>query len=287
MWRPSSATAEDRNSRSSPSRQWPSSGGGRPPRRPRIATDAPHPRLLPVPGGGRPPRRPRIATWHRDHAADHHAGWRPSSATAEDRNAIESAGYLMNAAVAAVLRDGRGSQLDQHHLHRGCGRGWRPSSATAEDRNLTVAEIASMTRCGGRPPRRPRIATVRRGARPRPTGRWRPSSATAEDRNFPAQSARSSTMAWWRPSSATAEDRNTCSKSASRPAAMVAAVLHDGRGSQLQYRPVPRADGRRWRPSSATAEDRNVSGRASRGWRARGGGRPPRRPRIATASRAG
>ena len=61
--------------------------------------------------------------------------------------------------VAAVLRDGRGSQQrGGRRFKEGVG-GWRPSSVTAEDRNRIFAydgDLALM---------------------------WRPSSVTAEDRN--------------------------------------------------------------------------------------------------------
>src|SRR5690606_14818002 len=63
--------------------------------------------------------------------------------------------------------------------------------------------------------------------------------------------------AWWRPSSVTAEDRNLSSRRSCRCLQRVAAVLRDGRGSQLALLGVWGWRGK-WRPSSVTAEDRNL-----------------------------
>ena len=78
--------------------------------------------------------------------------WRPSSVTAEDRNInalLDTPGVVQ---VAAVLRDGRGSQ-PLSAPGAGSGGGWRPSSVTAEDRNPgAAAAVAGVRAGGGRPP---------------------------------------------------------------------------------------------------------------------------------------
>src|SRR5690606_26994657 len=86
--------------------------------------------------------------------------------------------------VAAVLRDGRGSQQrGGRRFKEGVG-GWRPSSVTAEDRNVSSfldrcrrGEAAAVLRDG-----RGSQQVVRVDAAEMP-GEWRPSSVTAEDRN--------------------------------------------------------------------------------------------------------
>ena len=85
--------------------------------------------------------------------------WRPSSVTAEDRNHYGTRETMLSGLVAAVLRDGRGSQHRRVLAVAADTLGWRPSSVTAEDRNHRS-----------------------RSSRTRST-RWRPSSVTAEDRN--------------------------------------------------------------------------------------------------------
>jgi len=137
-------------------------GGGRPPRRPRIATGTLG-CVLDVldPGGGRPPRRPRIATSVLSRTAGGEIMWRPSSATAEDRNTTLQDDLAIQTGVAAVLRDGRGSQL------RGTGTGCRqPDRGGRPPRRPRIATWAAVAKelgvsRGGRPPRRPRIATPR------------------------------------------------------------------------------------------------------------------------------
>src|ERR687895_521121 len=86
--------------------------------------------------------------------------WRPSSGTAEDRNFQTVWRATWGAVVAAVLRDGRGSQRPEHAVHAELRRWWRPSSGAAEDRKCVEA-TASVTG----------------------TAVWRPSPGTAEDRN--------------------------------------------------------------------------------------------------------
>ena len=85
--------------------------------------------------------------------------WRPSSVTAEDRNNSGSTRHGSALAVAAVLRDGRGSQrlAPQQLVPRVAA--WRPSSVTAEDRNWPCIAWEQLAE------------------------QWRPSSVTAEDRN--------------------------------------------------------------------------------------------------------
>ena len=281
--------------------------------------------------GGRPPRRPRIATHRAWLPGGHGLAWRPSSATAEDRNPRPSGGNRPGrrrggrpprrpriatpspcllrprtgrvaavlrdgrgsqpglpqeprqpaGKVAAVLRDGRGSQLHRAaRAHRRAGR-WRPSSATAEDRNPTMALVGKGANgSGGRPPRRPRIATrspaagasrLPRGGRPP----RRPRIATRVLRRLTC------TSGLWRPSSATAEDRNPLEK---------LKVLLTHCGGRPPRRPRiatgPEREGHPmtalWRPSSATAEDRNTYASPVTVAAVLGGGRPPRRPRIAT-----
>src|SRR5262249_20833317 len=139
------------------------------------------------------------------------AGQRPSSATAEDRN-IEDIPTFRRRLAAAVLRDGRGSQL---HVHRV---------------PLRSAHAAAVLRDG--------------------RGSQRQGSVKPPSPNDGA-----------------------------------AAVLGDGRGSQHDRGNPPPVIAVQ-RPSSATAEDRNQSTACS-STSALSSGRPPRRPRIATARRYG
>src|SRR5205814_458386 len=65
---------------------------------------------------------------------------RPSSATAEDRNATDRRRLPVLRRAAAVLRDGRGSQRGPDRPSHQTRTAQRPSSATAEDRNEQEVE---------------------------------------------------------------------------------------------------------------------------------------------------
>ena len=139
-------------------------------------------------GSGRPPGRPRIATRPRSSTTWAWRSQRPSPGTAEDRNRRQLAPAHGARRAAAVPRDGRGSQPAhrwrcRHHRLR-----QRPSPGTAKDRNALalngpglldlgsgrppgrpriptrhpVTGQRQVIRCSGRPPGRPRIATIRR-----------------------------------------------------------------------------------------------------------------------------
>jgi len=129
---------------------------------------------------------------------------------AEDRNCIVGWNQADALPVAAILRDGRGSQ------HPGCPVGrrhrplWRPSSGMAEDRN-------------------PQLYFERGISEPE----WRPSSRMAEDRNVIWVLTTAAGGYRWRPSSGMAEDRNDDTwMLLMSNTAVVAAILRGGRGSQ-------------------------------------------------------
>ena len=257
-------------------------GSGRPSGRPRIATVPPGTtRYLPG-GSGRPSGRPRIATV-------------PPGTT--------------------------------RYLPGGSGRpSGRPRIAT---KAASVATPIALTG-SGRPSGRPRIATTMeglgfgpslraaavlrdgRGSQPhqgpsapkRRVGQ-RPSFGTAEDRN----QHRSNDGRITHPRSGRPSGRPRIATGSPRPRSMptwqAAAVLRDGRGSQLKYSSAPsptrpgsgRPSGRPriatgktgggrppdgpQRPSFGTAEDRNWSG-SEPTCVSGGSGRPSGRPRIAT-----
>src|SRR5690606_29607857 len=134
---------------------------------------------------------------------------RPSSVTAEDRNPRPPRLRPQPAGVAAVLRDGRGSQLLDYPPERHCcqpvaavlrdGRGSQrrrrqvdpagrgPVAAVLRDgrgsQRLAPQQLVPRV-AAWRPSGRPRIATPGRPIGCPPVLKWRPSSVTAEDRNL-------------------------------------------------------------------------------------------------------
>ncbi|PRX06319.1 UNVERIFIED_ORG: hypothetical protein CLV66_103297 [Actinomadura viridilutea] len=186
-WRPSFGTAEDRNVVPEVDGKATPAGGGRPSGRPRIATFRSRQHLLTVERRWRPSfgtAEDRNATLDGPRPALD--TWRPSFGTAEDRNFHPPHSRAHTGArVAAVLRDGRGSQHGE------------PSRA-----RLARSHVAAVLRDG-------------RGSQHGPAGpgepaldEWRPSFGTAEDRNqelYDSMPDRSE----WQPSFGTAEDRNT------------------------------------------------------------------------------
>ena len=71
--------------------------------------------------------------------------WRPSSGAAEDRNREFVDTMDAQHRVAAVLRGGRGSQLDLVGVPQGGAAEWRPSSGAAEDRNQASCLLVAAT----------------------------------------------------------------------------------------------------------------------------------------------
>ena len=210
-------------------------------------------------GGGRPPGRPKIATCSGSSPRRPTRRWRPSPRTAEDRN-LSTLSQCANP-----------------------GGKWRPSPRTAEDRNSLAAITGPPSPPGGgRPPGRPRIATLTlrrairgmrhvavvpqdgRGSQPahllhlqerrrrggRPPGRpriatpWLPGSLPAARRGGrPPGRPRIAT-----PSSSPTPTSTTWggSRPPGRPRI---ATSSPGTGTRTSIW---------WRPSSRTAEDRNV-----------------------------
>lgn len=113
--------------------------------------------------GARPPGRPRIATTITSRTAP--ASGRVAVALRRrPRIATLSTRLLLNSPVmvAVVLRGGRGSQLGDGARHGAHLLQWRSPSGTTEDRNFEDETIQrARVRCGGHPPRLPRIATTR------------------------------------------------------------------------------------------------------------------------------
>ena len=190
-----------------------------------------------APTGGRRQRWPRIVTPGRRRSPSRDERWRPSSGTAEDRNHDQltcppiavtwwrpSSGvaedrnsnrpseyFQYGQQVAAILRDGRGSQHCLRQNWRpaawwtGGRRPRRPRIAT-RGRRLSAQRTVRWRRC----PWRPGIATgSARGKSPTTPVDWRPPSPqAAEDRNMDDAQPDRPTSPRWRPPSAAAEDRN-------------------------------------------------------------------------------
>src|SRR5690606_41049675 len=116
----------------------------------------------------------------------------------------------------------------------------------------------------------PGTGGARRAGTPR-----RQSSVTAEERCSFRWGAPGLSLVGWRPSSVTAEDRNWLATAVMRVMRMVAAVLRDGRGSQLPSLGGPRAVLGGVAAVLRDGRGSQLVGHCGDAGDAHGGGRPP------------
>lgn len=133
--------------------------------------------------GGRPLGRPRISTSTPTCRRHRPTRWRSSSGRRGSQCEAGTRG-LTTHTVAVVLRSDRGSQRHGVGDAPGAEDGWRSPSEATEDRNsLYRASAVALSRSGGCPQGRPRIATPVRTGAARSRSRWRSPSGATEDRN--------------------------------------------------------------------------------------------------------